>query len=136
MSESGQANLPAYGTLVRVMDLPRLKAFYRDVLDLGQPVVDSNFWVEFALPGDGLLVLERCENIIPNTDGRNICWLLPVEDFGASKSRLDKHDLTPIHPPVKIPGVLAATYTDPEGNPFTLFSRCPKTSGDDDTSTI
>ena len=42
-----------YGCLVRVSDINRVRSFYRDTLELGDPIIDSNFWLEFHLPGTG-----------------------------------------------------------------------------------
>ena len=38
-----------FGVVVRVRNLELCRAFYRDVLDLWTPLLDSNFWVEFRL---------------------------------------------------------------------------------------
>ena len=36
-----------FGVIIKVNDLDLCRKFYRDVLNLGDPVLDSSFWVEF-----------------------------------------------------------------------------------------
>ncbi|NQZ59453.1 MAG: VOC family protein [Lentisphaeraceae bacterium] len=45
----------SYGIIISVADLDRARAFYRDVLGLGAPVVDSNHWIEFQME-NGLIL--------------------------------------------------------------------------------
>ena len=47
-----------YGIVVKVENLDLCRVFYRDILELGPPISDSNFWVEFRLQKDVSLVLE------------------------------------------------------------------------------
>ena len=47
-----------FGIVLRVRDLTKCRAFYRDVLDLGNPVIDSNFQSVFDLGGDSSLCLQ------------------------------------------------------------------------------
>jgi len=42
-----------YGIIIRTSDIKASRRFYMNVLMLGEPVLDSNFWLEFALPDDG-----------------------------------------------------------------------------------
>lgn len=116
-----------YGAVVRVFELDRMRAFYRDVLQLGSPVVDSNFWVEFRLPGDGLLALEQSNSAkppesVPGRETVRVSWLLPVKDFDATVAALADRGVKQIRPPIDVPGRKAATFADPEGNPFTIYS--------------
>lgn len=116
-------NLPIHGVIVHALDLPRMKAFYRDTIQLGAPLADSNFWVQFELPGNGALILEKCNNVVPDQDRRETSWLLPVTDFDEWVARLETCGVRSMHPGVRIPGVRCATFADPEGNPVTIYAK-------------
>ena len=44
--------------VLSVADLAAERAFYRDVVGLGEPVMNSNVWVEFKLDGGASFCLE------------------------------------------------------------------------------
>lgn len=111
-----------YGALIQVNDLTKVKAFLRDMLKMGEPSVDSTFWVEFALPGNGIIALEKCENVVPSNRKREISWLLPVDDFDAWVKDLRDRSVVEVRPSQEIPGKRCHTFADPEGNPFTIYA--------------
>lgn len=117
-------NIPTaqYGALLQVRDLPRVKSFYRDVIRLGAPVVDSNFWVEFQLPGNGVLALSQSNAARPQADKNDVSWMLRVEDLAEMVSMLNNINIQPIRPAMTVPGKECATFSDPEGNLFTLYA--------------
>jgi catechol-2,3-dioxygenase len=117
-----QNGTPTSGALLQVRDLSRLKAFYRDTLKLGAPAVDSNFWVEFCLPGNSMLVLEQTNAASETTVKGDICWLLRVEDLDAMVGQLAEVNVRPLRPKRSVPGRDCATFADPEGNQFTLYA--------------
>ena len=47
------------GIVIKVKNLTRSKVFYRDILGLGHPVLDSNFRVEFRCRDGFSLFLEK-----------------------------------------------------------------------------
>ena len=47
-----------FGIVIRTSDMQKSRLFFRNVLMLGEPEMDSNFWLEFALPGGGYLFVE------------------------------------------------------------------------------
>ncbi len=69
-----------FGILIRVRDLVVCRAFYRDLLHLGEPVMDSTFAVEFALSGDVMLRLES--NVSPALEHASsaVSWCLETDD--------------------------------------------------------
>ena len=128
MDEAPQSPPSFYGAVVRVRDLVKLRAFYRDVVKLGAPVVDSNFWVEFRLPGGGVLALEHCPSAEPGGSGRgNVSWLLLAASFDELVKQLKDAAVPLARPPLEVPGRRCATYADPEGNPFTVYGLERKT---------
>lgn len=112
-----------YGCLVKVRDLGKVKPFYQDVLELGEPLVDSNFWVEFRLPGNGLLVLEQSSVVRPGENKQDVSCLLGVSQFDQRLRALEERHIRPVRPAQTLPGRKTATLVDPEGNLVTLYSR-------------
>lgn len=113
-----------YGAVIMVQDVSRLKAFYRDIVQLGNPTVDSNFWVEFGLPGNGVLALseDSSQKETEPKQGQTTSWLLEVDEFDAKLEELQGNDVKLIRPPIELPGRKAATFADPEGNLFTIYA--------------
>ena len=62
---------------VRVTDLAVCRVFYRDILGLGVPLVDSNFLCIFQLGAGSFLTLEPGRN---REEGPNAPWLFLPED--------------------------------------------------------
>ena len=121
MSEEDDTNA-IYGTLIRVKEINKLKNFQRDVIGLGDPVVDSNFWVEFKLAGNGLLVLEQGTNMSSSSKTSHLSCLIYVSDFELTMKTLKSRELKPELPAQEIPGRVTATVMDPEGNLITIYS--------------
>ena len=48
-----------FGVIIKVNDINLCRRFYRDILNLGDPVVDSSFCVEFQVSKDFSLTLEK-----------------------------------------------------------------------------
>ena len=111
-----------HGVIIKVQNLDVCRSFYRDMLGLGAPVLDSNFWVEFKLQDGVSLILEQIlegENI-PSGQGR-VSWLYRPAELDALKTRMKAHG----HEPVKLEyerlGNRVIVYKDPEGNFIYLF---------------
>jgi catechol 2,3-dioxygenase-like lactoylglutathione lyase family enzyme len=113
-----------------VRDLQLCRAFYRDILGLGQPVVDSNLWVEFEpLPGRMILALQSCHgDDLPRT--RTTAWCFECPDPAALAEQLRREGVQE-DPELVLPtGRRALRFQDPEGNPFLLLEQNPaNTSG-------
>ena len=111
-----------YIALIQVTDLARIRAFYSKSLNLGAPIVDSNFWVEFEIPGSGTLILEHTKATHAGEGvRRGISWLMRTDDLAAKIKDLETHGVRPLRPPFGVPGKECATFADPEGNLFTLY---------------
>ena len=109
------------GIVIKVKNLTRSKAFYRDILGLGEPVLDSNFMVEVRC-GDGFsLFLEKNLWEEPEVCApRSVSWF-----YGAGNAReiqqkmrtygfADSDDLIVENKT----GRPFCRFTDPEGNAF------------------
>ncbi len=111
-----------FGIVLRVRDLTKCRAFYRDVLDLGNPVIDSNFQSVFAIGEESSLCLEAdttAAALSGQDDARMALVLIPEDPEGVAerlesggwtlRSRKEEHSSS---------GVLECR--DPEGNRFYL----------------
>ncbi len=116
-----------YGCLVRVSDINRVRTFYRDILELGDPIVDSNFWLEFALPGNGVLIVEQSNGVTPGDNRQDVSCVIGIDHFELRLKTMEARAVKPIRPSREIPGRKTATICDPEGNLITLYSRADDT---------
>ncbi|MBN1864255.1 MAG: VOC family protein, partial [Victivallales bacterium] len=108
-----------YGILIKVQNLNATRSFYRDILDLGPPVMDSNFWVEFKIGEHASLILEQASpnEKMPEGLGR-ISWVCNVKDYDTTVERLGKNGFEPVVEEEERLGKKVIQYLDPEGNPF------------------
>ena len=111
-----------YGCVLKVRNLSQLKIFYRNTLGLGEPVVDSNFWVEFSLPGNGILALEHSSTVPQQKDHQFPSCLIAVDDLKEKTEELEKNEVKVVHSDLEIPGREVATVLDPENNQITFYS--------------
>lgn len=111
-----------YGIIINVSDIEKMRTFYRDTLQLGAPVVDSNHWVEFQL-GNGLVLGLKHHSRSEETRSSNILWVLYTDQFEEVRTSLSSagHNALKVTPPPI--GLKAEIYTDPEGNRFSLAMR-------------
>ena len=116
------ASFSAYGCHLKAKNINKLKIFYRDVIGLGDPLIDSNFWVEFDLPNNGILVLEQSNNVNPKNNKQDVSCLLISDNFELVLKTLKARKITPHRPSVEIPGRSCISITDPENNVITVIS--------------
>ena len=111
----------AFGIVLKVKNLPACRAFYRDILELGEPVLDSSFRVEFRFGEIFSLILEKnpWETTLP-PPGERVAWL-----FGAGNAETVRRRMTDYGYPVPAVDACDAKadmpfchFCDPEGNPF------------------
>ncbi len=101
---------------ISVPDLPRARAFYRDVLGLGEPVYDlpDAGWIEFATGGGGNLALTTAAADWTPAEGTTV--VLDTEDCDAAYAALRARGVR-CDDPVVFPGfVTYCSFYDPFGN--------------------
>ena len=110
-----------YGVIIKVANLNVCRSFYRDILDLGAPVMDSNFWVEFKINGSSSLILEQAEpgEELSANQGR-LSWLCTVVSMEEVVARLKLNGYEPLEGESELLGIKILKYCDPEGNPFSI----------------
>ena len=112
-----------FGIVIKVKNLTVCKAFYRDVLGLGEPVLDSNFRVEFQMEDTFCLTLEKApfDAVLPLASGR-ISWLFDA-DAATIRNRLKAYGYAvPNLPETDKKGETFCWFVDPEGNPFYVIA--------------
>lgn len=118
----------AFGIVIRVRNLTSCKAFYRDILDLGEPVLDSSYRVEFGR-GDFSLLLEKLpwDAPLPPASAR-IAWL-----YNGGSAELIRKKMNDYGYPVSPSPVSSdkgdgefIRFEDPEGNPFYVPAGQPE----------
>ena len=110
-----------HGVVVKIENMQISRAFYRDILNLGPPIMDSNFWVEFKLGNCTSLILEQ----VPSTEKLSVsrgrmAWLCETSDYESTVESLSANGFEPISDETERIGVKVRLYSDPEGNPFYL----------------
>ena len=112
-----------FGIVIKVRNLTACKAFYRDVLGLGDPVLDSNFRVEFRIEEFFCLTLEKSawDAVLPPASGR-VSWLFDA-DAKTIRDRLKAYGYSvPSLPDTEKQGETCCWFADPEGNPFYVIA--------------
>ena len=115
----------AFGIVLKVKNLPACRAFYRDILDLGEPVLDSSFRVEFRFGEVFSLILEKdpWENVLPPPAER-VAWFFADGDAETIRKRMTDYGY-PAPSDVSCDakaGMPLCHFVDPEGNPFYVRS--------------
>jgi catechol 2,3-dioxygenase-like lactoylglutathione lyase family enzyme len=108
-----------FSIVLRVKDIQKCKSFYRNELALGSPLLDTPFWVEFQLCGDGKLCLESVSDPLQPVNGNVPVWMLEtdpeiIDHLTAAGCKTDHQ------PSVQITGYNVTAFHDPEGNLFYL----------------
>ncbi len=68
------------GIIIKVRDVGLCSNFYKNMLELGNPIIDSNFWVEFKCPNGMPLVLELAKEEDILHQNSNICWFHTIDN--------------------------------------------------------
>ena len=111
---------PGSGVLIRVADLNMQRVFYRDFLKLGDPVVDSAFWVEFCAPDGSRIILEKSEAAYLEHEVSATTLVLATPYQEDIRAELTSHNY-PLTAEEKLhPGEAFYRGQDPEGNVFYL----------------
>ena len=107
--------------VLTVSDLGAERAFYRDVVGLGDPVLNSNVWVEFDLGDGSSFCLEKPapgKNTPPQNGRSSFLFVVDsVEEFD-KRYRERGFEGESVGIPCEHLGMHARQYPDPEGNLF------------------
>ena len=108
--------------MIRVNDLDVCRGFYRDILNLGEPQLDSSFAVAFSLNGGAELVLEKTQAGYLDHGCSAISLGLEVDDneFETIRKRLEDTCGATLTEVTIFGDSTALRGSDPEGNSFYL----------------
>ncbi len=104
------------GILIKVRDLDGCRWFYREVLQLGEPVIDSTFAVEFFGPPRVRLEKSAAAYLDPATSPLTLT--LDADELGPLLRRLDDAGIDTEE--VLRPGGRFLRCLDPDGNPVLI----------------
>jgi predicted enzyme related to lactoylglutathione lyase len=114
MSKSIKKSRPEI--VIKVNDLEKCRFFYRNVLDLGEPVFDSNFAVSFDVDDRLSLTLEATDAKYLEHASSAVMWRFEVDDIDGMQKKMESAGVSFS----KVEGGSAEYYcgSDPEGNRF------------------
>ncbi|MDD5728000.1 MAG: hypothetical protein PHV59_05480 [Victivallales bacterium] len=111
-----------FGVIIKVNDLDLCRNFYRDVLDLGDPVLDSNFWVEFQTESGFSLMLEKTAASFLEHESAATSFTCRVKSIAAVCKRFQLHGYRLDIDKRTHEGEILYRCQDPENNVFYIFS--------------
>ena len=103
--------------VVRVNDLDSCRIFYREVLQLGDPVLDSGFIASFNISGSAMLTLEKTDATFLEHAGAATTWRFSVSNLEALRERM-------LYGGYELKMDPSGDFwrgTDPEGNVFLVY---------------
>ncbi len=110
----------SFAFYLKVRDIDLCRRFYGDLLELGAPTVNSNFWAEFDVSPGVKLILDRTGADCLDHAGSAGCFTIFADDAEALVRKLEKAGYTPRAVPCERPGRTFFRCLDPEENPFLI----------------
>jgi len=112
--------------VLSVNDIVTERAFYRDIVGLGEPAMNSNVWVEFKLDGACSFCLEQAAaNKAQRPAQGRAGFLFFVDSLDEFRKRYLAAPFSGISEgsPCEQTGYRAVQYSDPEGNLFRVTDK-------------
>jgi predicted enzyme related to lactoylglutathione lyase len=110
----------SFAFYLKVDNLDLCRSFYRDLLGLGSPVTDSNFWVEFEITGNVKLILEKSNAPYLEHSSSAAAFTIYTDEAEATAERLEAAGYKLCKTEDERSGGTFLRCLDPEGNPFFL----------------
>jgi hypothetical protein len=108
-----------FGIVIRTTDMQRSRFFFRNVLMLGEPELDSNFWLRFALPGGGHLFVEASPAPPVMLEGyRRMPWVYQPKNPKKVLASLEKAGHDTEAKVLEQGGMILHRVADPDDNIF------------------
>ncbi|MBN2329451.1 MAG: VOC family protein [Candidatus Omnitrophica bacterium] len=110
---------------IYVKDMAEMRRFYETVLGLNAPIVESDMWVEYDLPGSRFALHQGDERILNEQSPlRNtVKFSLEVDDLSSLCASLKEKGVEIVFEPREDFGSLLAEILDVEGNPIRLIQK-------------
>jgi predicted enzyme related to lactoylglutathione lyase len=112
-------------------DLARQRAFYESAFQLGKPVIDAKWWIEYALGHGTHFALQqgKPEQFVGANPALNtIKFSLEVTGIQEVTGQLKELGATFHYEPRAEYGFWLAEFADPEGNVLRLYEKVKKPS--------
>ena len=107
-----------FGVIIKVNDLDNCRIFYRDVLNLGEPLLDSSFVVQFALAENLNLTLEKNQGTFLEHASSATNWFFECDDIAALSQKLQDSGFPGLFDSITFGSSLYYKGRDPENNVF------------------
>ena len=117
---------PRASFVLSVTDIATERAFYRDVVGLGDPVMNSNVWVEFKLDGSSFCLEQAAANkptLPPHGRTEFLFFIDSLDEFEKRYRSFGPATASAEGVPCEQMGIRAIQYPDPEGNLFRVTDR-------------
>jgi len=115
-----------YGAVVKTRHLDAMRRFLTETVGLGEPAVNSSFWLEYEVVVDGMvLVVEKDETAAsPSPESRrNVGWCLSVDDIVKFEQRMTDNGFGPEAETEAPSGQKMLVFRDPDGNRVMALGR-------------
>jgi predicted enzyme related to lactoylglutathione lyase len=112
-----------------VLDLQKMRQFYEKAFDLGKPVVDAKWWVEFAVGDGSHLALHQIDSTHAKNAGLgqgSVKFSFDVDNIHEFAEKLKGLGALFRYAPRQEYGFWLAEFEDPEGNALRLFQKAAK----------
>lgn len=111
-------NKNLFGIVIKVRDLELCRNFYRNILELGQPVMDSSFQVEFKAGGSSLILVRKSWDCPLPQHSERIAWYFSAGNPDHIREKIFACGYRSVCTISEKAGREMVMFTDPEGNPF------------------
>ena len=109
-----------------VLDLAKMRKFYEAAFDLGKPVVDAKWWVEYAIGPGSPLALHQLDANRPKPGVGAVKFSIEVDEIQTYTAKLKKLGANFLYEPRPEYGFWLAEFEDVEGNPIRLYQKNQK----------
>lgn len=110
-----------FAIIIKVRNIDLCRYFYQAIIGLGEPIVNSSFWVEFKAGNDCSLILEQC--CTEQAEIQNVSWKFLIPDLVLLKERLIDYGCESPLEIKEFNGETLMGFRDPEGNYFYIESE-------------
>jgi predicted enzyme related to lactoylglutathione lyase len=117
-----------FGVIIKVNNIDLCRNFYRNVLNLGNPVVDSSFVVEFQISNEFFLMLEKTDARFLEHESSATSWSYRVDNIEELLYRSRLHGYKLNMEKRSHEGEILYRCQDPEKNIFYIFNNAPEDS--------
>lgn len=111
-------NTSMFGIVIKVNDLDNCRIFYRDILNLGEPRIDSSFVIQFSLAENLNLILEKNQGTFLEHASSATSWSFECEDIEALSTKLQDSGFPGLFDAITFGTSCYYKGRDPENNVF------------------